>query len=98
LTALAIVDDMGAVMVIALFYSNALAWGALGSASVLLLILIGFNAIGFTICGLTCWWASCFGISGSLLAGVIATIILKTIGRGKISPACPDNSDGSLRK
>ena len=46
LTALAIVDDMGAVIVIALFYSSAIAWGALGSAAVLLLVLIGFNAIG----------------------------------------------------
>src|SRR6266481_5673987 len=45
LTALAIVDDMGAVIVIALFYSDAIAWGALGGAAVLLLILIGFNAI-----------------------------------------------------
>jgi len=27
LTALAIVDDMGAVLVIAIFYSNAIAWG-----------------------------------------------------------------------
>src|SRR5213079_1872876 len=41
LTALAIVDDMGAVIVIALFYSSAIAWGALGSAAVLLLVLIG---------------------------------------------------------
>src|SRR5439155_19522834 len=45
LTALAIVDDMGAVIVIALFYSEAIAWSALGNAAVLLLILIGFNAI-----------------------------------------------------
>src|SRR5438046_5779554 len=46
LTALAIVDDMGAVIVIALFYSAAIAWGALSGAAVLLLILIGFNATG----------------------------------------------------
>src|SRR5437870_12833778 len=46
LTALAIVDDMGAVIVIALFYSNAIAWSALGVAAVLLVILIGFNMIG----------------------------------------------------
>jgi len=46
LTALAIVDDMGAVLMIALFYSNAIAWGALGAAALMLLILIGFNAAG----------------------------------------------------
>src|SRR5947199_7563525 len=46
LTALAIVDDMGAVLVISFFYSEAIAWGALGAAAVTLLVLIGFNLIG----------------------------------------------------
>jgi Na+:H+ antiporter, NhaA family len=46
LVALAIVDDMGAVLVIALFYSSTIAWGALGGAAVMLLLLIGFNAMG----------------------------------------------------
>jgi len=46
LTALAIADDMGAVLVIALFYSEAIVWGALAGAAVTLLVLIGFNLIG----------------------------------------------------
>jgi NhaA family Na+:H+ antiporter len=46
LTALAIVDDMGAVLVIALFYSQAIVWSALGGAAVTLLVLIGFNIFG----------------------------------------------------
>jgi NhaA family Na+:H+ antiporter len=46
LTALAIVDDMGAVLVIATFYSETIAWGALGVAALLVLLLFGFNAIG----------------------------------------------------
>src|SRR5262249_54576759 len=43
LTALAIVDDMGAVFVIALFYCQGIIWSALGGAAVTLLVLIGFN-------------------------------------------------------
>jgi len=46
LTALAIVDDMGAVLVIALFYSEGIVWTALAGAAVTLLMLIGFNLIG----------------------------------------------------
>lgn len=46
LTALAIVDDMGSVLVIALFYSHGIVWSALGGAAVTLLVLIGFNLIG----------------------------------------------------
>ena len=46
LTALAIVDDMGAVLIISLFYSEAIVWGALCGAAVTLLVLIGFNLIG----------------------------------------------------
>jgi Na+:H+ antiporter, NhaA family len=45
LTALAIVDDMGAVLVIALFYSEAILWSVLGGAAVTLLVLIAFNVI-----------------------------------------------------
>jgi NhaA family Na+:H+ antiporter len=62
LTALAIVDDMGAVLVISLFYSEAIAWGALGGAAVTLLVLIGFNRIGvrhlwpYLIGGMVLWY------------------------------------------
>lgn len=46
LTALAIVDDMGAGLIIATFYSEMIRWGALGVAGLLVLVLFGFNAIG----------------------------------------------------
>jgi len=45
LTALAIVDDMGAVLVIAMFYSHAIVWSALAGAAMMLLVLIGLNVI-----------------------------------------------------
>ena len=46
LAALAIVDDMGAVLVIALFYSGSLSWGALGPALMLIVGLVALNAAG----------------------------------------------------
>ena len=46
LTALAIVDDMGAVLVIAIFYSHGMVWVNLLLAAVILLVLFGFNRAG----------------------------------------------------
>src|SRR5262245_41806036 len=46
LTAVAIVDDMGAVLVIAFCYSEAILWSALAGAAVTLFVLIGFNLLG----------------------------------------------------
>jgi NhaA family Na+:H+ antiporter len=45
LAALAIVDDMGAVLVIALFYTRELVWPALGSAGVIVMALVALNAL-----------------------------------------------------
>jgi Na+:H+ antiporter, NhaA family len=62
LTALAIIDDMGAVLVIAIFYSETIAWGALGVAGLLVLVLFGFNAIGvhrlwpYLLVGVALWY------------------------------------------
>ena len=78
LTALAIVDDMGAVIVIALFYSSAMAWSALSGAAVLLLILIGFNATGvrrlwpYLLAGVVFW----FFIHESGIHGTVAGVLL----------------------
>src|SRR5215470_2187287 len=46
LTALAIVDDLGSVLVISVFYSHGIVWSALGGAAVTLLVLVGLNLIG----------------------------------------------------
>ena len=62
LTALAIVDDMGAVLVISLFYSQGIVWSALAGAAVTLLVLIGFNLMGvrslwpYLLVGVVLWW------------------------------------------
>ncbi|HEU0273896.1 MAG TPA: Na+/H+ antiporter NhaA [Candidatus Udaeobacter sp.] len=62
LAALAIVDDMGAVLIIAIFYSQAIAGGALLGAGVIIVILIGFNLIGvcrlwpYMLAGIALWY------------------------------------------
>jgi Na+:H+ antiporter, NhaA family len=62
LTALAIIDDMGAVLVIAIFYSQTIVWGALGVAGLLVLVLFGLNAIGvrrlwpYLLVGVALWY------------------------------------------
>ena len=62
LTALAIVDDMGAVAVIALFYSKAIAWTAFAGAVVTFVVLIGFNLLGvrhlwpYLLAGVVLWF------------------------------------------
>jgi len=45
LAALAIVDDIGAVLVIAVFYTGSIEWSALGTAGLFLLGLIALNAL-----------------------------------------------------
>jgi Na+:H+ antiporter, NhaA family len=62
LTALAIIDDMGALLVIAIFYSQTIAWSALAGAAVMIAVLIGFNAMGvrrlwpYLLAGVFLWY------------------------------------------
>jgi Na+:H+ antiporter, NhaA family len=87
LTALAIVDDMGAVLVISLFYSQAVIWSALGGAAVTLLVLLGFNLIGirrlwpYLLVGVVLW---CFVHASGVhttIAGVALAFTIPTHSR-----------------
>lgn len=64
LAALAIVDDIGAVLVIALFYSAGIGWTALAAAGGLMLLTIGAN-----LAGIRHPWA--YGAIGLLLWGAV---------------------------
>ena len=84
LTALAIVDDMGAVLVIATFYSSAIAWGALGGAAVMLLALIGLNVMGvrhlwpYLLAGLVLWYFVHESGVHAAIAGVLLAFTIPT--------------------
>lgn len=80
LTALAIVDDLGAVVIIAAFYSSNIAWMPLLFAGITIAILIGMNAMDvrnvklYLFFGLILWF--CFLQSGihATIAGVILAL------------------------
>jgi Na+:H+ antiporter, NhaA family len=84
LTALAIVDDMGAVLVIATFYSETIAWGALGVAGLLVLVLFGFNATGvrrlwpYLLVGAALWYFVHQSGVHSTVAGVALAFAIPT--------------------
>ncbi len=82
LVALAIVDDLGAVAVIALFYTDALAWDALGIAVALLGLLVVFNLGGirsplpYFLVGALIWLATLKSGLHATVAGVLVAFII----------------------
>jgi len=82
LVALAIVDDLGAVMVIALFYTENINVNALIFAGVFLAILVAFNRAGirtplpYFIVGLLLWLAMLKSGVHATLAGVLTALTI----------------------
>jgi NhaA family Na+:H+ antiporter len=84
LAALAIVDDMGAVLVIALFYTGAIAWGALAIAGLILLLVVTLNVVrvrGLTpylVLGLGLWFFVHESGVHATIAGVLLAFAIPT--------------------
>jgi NhaA family Na+:H+ antiporter len=76
-TAMAIADDLGAVLVIAVFYSQGIDWTSLGVGAILLLALIGLNTTGvrnplpYTLLGVALWLAFLQSGIHPTIAGVL---------------------------
>jgi NhaA family Na+:H+ antiporter len=82
LAALAIADDLGAVLVIAFFYTGALDWGALGGAAVVLAVLVGLNHAGarrpltYALLGVGLWL---FVLASGIHATIAGVLLALTV-------------------
>jgi len=90
LTATAIVDDLGAILMIALFYTEKIATMPLIIAGIIMLVLIVANQIGikrptiYTVLGVALWLATLKSGLHATVAGVLLAIAIPA--RSKIDP------------
>ena len=81
-TALAIVDDIGAVLVIALFYTSEIAWVSLAIGAGILLLLIALNRAGvgrplpYAVLGVGLWFAFLYSGMHATIAGVLLAMTI----------------------
>jgi NhaA family Na+:H+ antiporter len=82
LTALAIADDIGAILVIAIFYTTGVSMGWLAVVAVLFLVLLGFNRLGYdspwpyAIVGVALWAALFASGVHATIAGVLVALTI----------------------
>ncbi|MFH1217155.1 MAG: Na+/H+ antiporter NhaA [Pseudomonadota bacterium] len=87
LSALAIADDIGAVLIIALFYTSTIHWAYLGFAAFLLVCLACANLLWirhtliYALLGLGIWWAFLGAGIHATAAGVIVALFIPARGK-----------------
>ena len=87
LAALAIVDDLGAVLLIAFFYTAQISWMPLGIAGILLMLLIAANLLGvrrpaiYALIGIPLWIAVLISGVHATIAGVLTALTIPTARR-----------------
>lgn len=88
LTALAVIDDLGAILVIALFYSKSIAWGYLGAAMGIFAVLLILNRLKvhrllpYLVGGVAMWYALLHSGIHATIAGVLLAFAIP-FGDGK---------------
>lgn len=95
LTALAILDDLGAIIIIGLFYTSHLSGVALGLAAAGLMVLFALNWYGFRhlapylVVGLCVWGAVLASGAHATLAGVAIAFMIPMRGAGAVNEDSP---------
>lgn len=100
LTALAIIDDLGAVVIIALFYTSSIDFIALAAAAAVIAALMALNRFGirslvpYLALGAVLWYLVLQSGVHATLAGVVLALIIPL----KKSPTQPDDMDSPLHR
>ncbi len=100
LTALAIIDDLGAVVIIALFYTSGLSVWALAAAAAALAVLIAMNRMKvaaltpYLLVGAALWWFTLQSGVHATLAGVALALTIPL----RRSLAAPDDAHSPLHR
>ncbi len=82
LTSIAIMDDLGAIVIIAAFYASGLSFFALAAAALIAAALFGLNALGvvrltpYLLLGVMLWAAMLFSGIHATLAGVVLAMAI----------------------
>lgn len=93
LTALAIIDDLGAILVIALFYNDGISWGfllgALGIFTGLLVLgkLKVYNLLFYILPGIVMWYCMLKSGVHATITGVLLAFAIPFGGAGRKSPS-----------
>ncbi|MFY8207867.1 MAG: Na+/H+ antiporter NhaA [Caulobacter sp.] len=100
LATLAIVDDLVAVLIIAVFYTAELNTAALGGAGIVTLVLIGFNRLKvkrlapYLVMGVALWWLVLMSGVHATIAGVVLAMTIPL----QASKAAPDDVTSPLHR
>lgn len=100
LTALAIIDDLGAIVIIALFYSEGLNWLALGGAGLVAAMMLTLNRMQvvrlwpYLLLALVLWWFVYISGIHATVAGVVAALTIPV----RRTPAMPEAVDSPLHR